>query len=46
MKVVEVEKLISDIKKIDLGYMQQNDVVECLEHLIRNQETYDIQEVK
>lgn len=37
MKLIDGEKLLKEIKKLDLEYMQQEDIIICLEDLIKRQ---------
>lgn len=37
MKIIDGDKLLEEIKKMDLEYMQQADIIECLENLINKQ---------
>lgn len=39
MRIIDAEKLLKEIKKLDLSYMQQADVLECLEYVINKQPT-------
>lgn len=37
MKIINGDKLLKSIKKMDLAYMQQEDIIDCLEDLINKQ---------
>lgn len=37
MKIIDGDKLLKEIKEMDLEYMQQADVIDCLEDLINKQ---------
>ena len=39
MRIIDADKLLKDIKKMDLEYMQQSDIIECLEEVIGKQPT-------
>lgn len=37
MKIIDGDKLLKEIKEMDLEYMQQVDIIDCLEDLINKQ---------
>ena len=37
MKIIDGDKLLKEIKEMDLEYMQQVDIIYCLEDLINKQ---------
>ena len=37
MRLIDADKLLKDIKKMNLAYMQQADIIECLEDIINRQ---------
>ena len=37
MKIIDGDKLLKEIKEMDLEYMQQADIIDCLEDLINKQ---------
>ena len=37
MKLIDADKLLKDIEKMDLSYMQQGDIIICLEDIINKQ---------
>lgn len=37
MKIIDGENLLKDIKKMDLEFMQQQDVIMCIEDIIDRQ---------
>lgn len=38
MKIIDGDKLLKEIKEMDLEYMQQVDIIDCLEDLINKQQ--------
>lgn len=39
MRIIDADKLLKEIKQMDLEYMQQADILECLESVINKQPT-------
>lgn len=39
MRIIDADKLVKELKQLDLEYMQQSDIIECLEDFINKQPT-------
>lgn len=37
MKIIDADKLVKELKQLDLEYMKQSDIIECLKDLINKQ---------
>ena len=44
IQAIDAKKLLEDIKEMDLEYMSQNDIMECLEDVINKQSKIEIKE--